>query len=483
MTAAPPPRRRSSSAAAPPARPPGHWLARAGHDVVVVEKKTFPREKTCGDGLTPRAVTQLHEHGPRGEDRRQPPPLRRPALHRPRHHPRAAVAASTRCTRATATSCAGATSTRWSPPRPRPAAPRCSRAPRRCARSSATACSRGAVVKDKASGEEREIHARYVVIADGSLSRFGRALGNQRDKRLLQGMAIRGYFESPLHADPWIESALDVRDRNGDALPGYGWIFPCGDGTINVGIGLLSTFRGWKDDQHHPPHARVGVHRCRSTGASTPTPCSARPPSGRLPMGGSIHPKCGPTWIVDRRRRRVDQPVQRRGHRLRLRDRAHGRRPHRRGARDRARPCRWPATPTCSRRSTASTSGWPAPSPWSSASPPSCSSSPASACSRAVAHGVGAADHGQPAAPRRARPRRGRLQGRRHASPAIVPGARSPPRRVDARVGSVSRAMSPSGVVAQTRPTVVGGRSRCGGGRRPCRRRRDGTCRPATRSG
>src|SRR3546814_13992437 len=41
----------------------GHWLARAGHDVVVVEKKTFPREKTCGDGLTPRTVTQLRDMG------------------------------------------------------------------------------------------------------------------------------------------------------------------------------------------------------------------------------------------------------------------------------------------------------------------------------------------------------------------------------------------------------------------------------------
>ena len=137
----------------------------------------------------------------------------------------------------------------------------------------------GAVVKDKASGEERELHARYVVIADGSLSRFGRALGNQRDKRLPQGMAIRGYFESPLHAEPWIESALDVRDRNGDAMPGYGWIFPCGDGTINVGIGLLSTFRGWREINTTPPDARVGGHRARRTGASTPTRWSARPPA------------------------------------------------------------------------------------------------------------------------------------------------------------------------------------------------------------
>src|SRR5215831_11872759 len=40
-----------------------YWLAEAGHDVVVVERKTFPREKTCGDGLTPRAVHQLEEMG------------------------------------------------------------------------------------------------------------------------------------------------------------------------------------------------------------------------------------------------------------------------------------------------------------------------------------------------------------------------------------------------------------------------------------
>ena len=156
---------------------------------------------------------------------------------------------------------------------------------------------RGAVVKDKASGEERELHARYVVVADGSLSRFGRALGNQRDKRLPQGMAIRGYYESPLHADPWIESALDVRDRNGDAMPGYGWIFPCGDGTINVGIGLLSTFRGWHDINTS--------HLMREWAATAPAHWGIDPDAmlgeatgGRLPMAGSVHPKCGPSWIV-----------------------------------------------------------------------------------------------------------------------------------------------------------------------------------------
>jgi flavin-dependent dehydrogenase len=40
-----------------------YWLARYGHDVTIVERKSFPREKTCGDGLTPRAVHQLNEMG------------------------------------------------------------------------------------------------------------------------------------------------------------------------------------------------------------------------------------------------------------------------------------------------------------------------------------------------------------------------------------------------------------------------------------
>ena len=40
-----------------------YWLAQQGRRVLVVEKKRFPREKTCGDGLTPRAVRELHDMG------------------------------------------------------------------------------------------------------------------------------------------------------------------------------------------------------------------------------------------------------------------------------------------------------------------------------------------------------------------------------------------------------------------------------------
>ncbi|MEY2775622.1 MAG: hypothetical protein RL218_847, partial [Actinomycetota bacterium] len=81
------------------------------------------------------------------------------------------------------------------------------------------------------------------MIADGANSRFGRALGTSRTREWPYGTAIRTYWQSPRHAEPWIESALDVKDRNGKSMPGYGWIFPVGDGTINIGVGLLSTFK------------------------------------------------------------------------------------------------------------------------------------------------------------------------------------------------------------------------------------------------
>jgi geranylgeranyl reductase family protein len=279
----------------------GYWLARAGHDVCVIERKTFPRDKTCGDGLTPRAVKQLadmglepaiaaahHRHDglralahgitlelPWPEHPDFPPygyvVRRRDLDGMVAEHARAAGATLRTGTEAVAPLLRDGLVT-------------------------------GARVKvkdpDGSSGSStEEIHARYVVVADGSLSRFGRALGTARDKSYPQGMAIRGYFESPLSADPWIESALDVHDREGRSMPGYGWIFPLGDGTINVGIGLLSTFKGYKDVNT--------THLMREWAATAPEHWQidpdamlAPPTGGRLPMAGSVNPKVGPNWVV-----------------------------------------------------------------------------------------------------------------------------------------------------------------------------------------
>ena len=273
-----------------------YWLAEAGHDVVVVERKTFPREKTCGDGLTPRAVKQLADMG------------LEPAIARDHH----------RFDGLRAVAHGISLELRWPE---HPEYPSHGYVVRRrdldqvvaehAVKSGATLQTgtealtpvlerglvAGAVVKRKDTGKVEELRARYVVVADGANSRFGRELGTVRDRTYPQGMAIRTYYESPLHDDPWIESALDVRDRRGNSLPGYGWIFPVGDGTVNVGIGLLSTFREWKS---------VNTSHLMEEWAATapdywglhPEGRVCEPTGGRLPMAGSVGPKAGPTFLV-----------------------------------------------------------------------------------------------------------------------------------------------------------------------------------------
>jgi 2-polyprenyl-6-methoxyphenol hydroxylase-like FAD-dependent oxidoreductase len=48
-----------------------HFLARSGADVVLLDKSDFPRDKTCGDGLTPRALRVLAGMGILDEVARQ----------------------------------------------------------------------------------------------------------------------------------------------------------------------------------------------------------------------------------------------------------------------------------------------------------------------------------------------------------------------------------------------------------------------------
>jgi flavin-dependent dehydrogenase len=87
---------------------------------------------------------------------------------------------------------------------------------------------------------QRTYRARLVVAADGNSSRLSLAMGlRKRDDRPL-GVAVRTYYLSPRHDDDYLESWLELWD--GDRLlPGYGWIFGMGDGTSNVGLGLLNT--------------------------------------------------------------------------------------------------------------------------------------------------------------------------------------------------------------------------------------------------
>ena len=273
----------------------GYWLATQGHDVTIVEKKTFPREKTCGDGLTPRAVKQLADMGLEEK-----------------------LSAFHRYDGLRATAHGKALELQWPT---HPVYPQHGYVVRRreldmmVAHNAEQAGARllqgheahapiadmgfvrGATVTDKNTHQTFEIRSKYVVVADGANSRIGRALGTARTKQWPYGTAIRTYWESPRHAEPWIESALDMKDKNGKSMPGYGWIFPVGDGTINIGVGLLSTFRDFKS-VNTTQILDAYAHMVADDWGITPDAPTCRATSGRIPMGGSVGPKVGSTHIV-----------------------------------------------------------------------------------------------------------------------------------------------------------------------------------------
>ena len=224
------------------------YLARAGVDVLLLEKANFPREKVCGDGLTPRAVKALVGMGvPVGERdgwvrnkglrvigggvRLELPwpelssypgyGLVRTRLDFDEILARTAQKAGARLLE-------GVTVT----------GPVLDDAGQI---TGVTARPTGA-----ASEPERSYHARVVVAADGNSSRLSLAMGlNKRDDRPM-GVAVRTYYTSPRHQDDYLESWLDLWDGPRQ-LPGYGWIFGMGDGTSNVGLGMLNTSSSFKN--------------------------------------------------------------------------------------------------------------------------------------------------------------------------------------------------------------------------------------------
>lgn len=276
-----------------------YWLAEAGYDAVLVEKKHFPRVKTCGDGLTPRSVRQLQdmglgddlEHHHRYDGLRALAFGKELVLKWPEHPDfpsygyvvtRADLDAlvAARAEKAGAVLWQGAEAVAPLGPDAGAGGP-----------------AEGAIVLDRDRGTTTEVHARYVVVADGANSRFGRALGATRDRSIPLGMAIRGYYSSPRHAEAFIESHLDIRDASGAVIPGYGWIFPLGDGRVNVGVGILSTFDRWKQ-VNTTKLMEAFVDWAPGSWCLSPETCLGPPTGGRLPMGLSVGPRTGPDYLL-----------------------------------------------------------------------------------------------------------------------------------------------------------------------------------------
>ncbi|OLT44939.1 drug:proton antiporter [Serinicoccus sp. CNJ-927] len=227
------------------------YLASHGLDVLLLEKSTFPRDKICGDGLTPRAVRELIHLGvpideADGWHRTRGLRIIGGGMRLELDWPGNATFPPFGLVR---------TRQDLDETLARHAAARGARLLEGINVQTPVLDGRGHICgvqakvmgpDGRATGERREFRAQVVVAADGNSSRL--SLGMDRPKRddRPMGVAVRAYYETPRHDDAYLESWLelwtkDARGERDELMPGYGWIFPLGDGTANVGLGILDT--------------------------------------------------------------------------------------------------------------------------------------------------------------------------------------------------------------------------------------------------
>lgn len=217
------------------------FLARQGLDVLLLEKSGFPREKVCGDGLTPRAVRMMTRLGIDTSEaagwkhlkglriyggRIDPFEMPWPELAEQPNYALVSPRSTFDDLLAGMAVVAGArlhTGVRVSGP---------------------IVDERSNRVVGVTDSKGRSYRAPIVVAADGVGTRLGKGSGRDHDERRPMGVAVRSYYTSPRHDMDWMESYLELWDgapRASNLLPGYGWVFPLGDGSVNVGLGMLNT--------------------------------------------------------------------------------------------------------------------------------------------------------------------------------------------------------------------------------------------------
>src|SRR5579875_1356210 len=236
-----------------------YWLATAGLDVAVLEKTSFPREKVCGDGLTPRGTRALvemgidvsenagwlHNKGLRVIGGGQRLHLDWPELTsfpsyglvRPRADLDALLA--NQAVKAGARLYENTTITE-------PVLDRTGRVT-------------GVTGRQGPDKKPVEFRAPLVLTCEGVSGKLAQKVGVHRNDKRPLGVAVRRYYTSPKTHDDYLESWLELWDgvpNESNLLPGYGWIFGMGDGTVNAGLGVLNSSAGFQKTDYRAMLAR-----------------------------------------------------------------------------------------------------------------------------------------------------------------------------------------------------------------------------------
>ncbi|WP_217996372.1 geranylgeranyl reductase family protein [Granulicoccus phenolivorans] len=266
------------------------WAARLGLDTLLIDAARFPRDKTCGDGLTPRAIAELDRlglsdwlrshtvnQGLRAHGFGQVLELRWPegafptwgsAVPRTEFDDHLRTLAVSNG--ATAIDGARAVDVRIE-------------------------AGRVAAVSFEGPQGRFEVACQRLVVADGVRSPLGKLLGRTWHRETVYAVAGRSYVTSERSDDPWISSHLELNDEDGENLPGYGWIFPLGNGLVNLGAGSLATAQR-PADVAIKPLMHTYADRIRDDFRLTGD--LQQPASALLPMGGAVSGVSGPNWAL-----------------------------------------------------------------------------------------------------------------------------------------------------------------------------------------
>lgn len=276
------------------------WAAKAGLDVVLADAQVFPRDKTCGDGLTPRAIGELQRlgledwlrahtvnRGLRAHGFGQTLLLPWPGGTLPDWGSAVARTELDDHLRTTAIK-AGAQAVDG-------------------ARAIDVRLEGGrvaAVVFERSGTGGKtmfEVTCKRLVVADGVRSPLGKLLGREWHRETVYGVAGRSYVRSGMSDDPWISSHLELRGPStgsgtkGEILSGYGWIFPLGDGEVNLGVGTLATAKRPANVAIKPLMSYYAEERREEFELEGDL---RAPTSALLPMGGAVSNVAGPNWAL-----------------------------------------------------------------------------------------------------------------------------------------------------------------------------------------